>query len=202
MKINYDMEEMFMAENPAQQTESILCNKDRLCHASIEIQASNIHRYGVFANETILPGEIIEECPVILFNTFWPEIRNYAFNWDNIKSAIPLGCGCVYNHSDKPNTEYRKNLENKTMVFVATKPIYRGEEILINYGTDWFKERIINAPASYVKRRKHTIKHIIFLSLFLLIAYSFTNIMPIAAKHPAQSAQPVTNAPPASSLKH
>lgn len=181
-----------MPELSAKNIEDIKCTKDFLCRANIEIKNSAIHRYGVFADELILPGEVIEECPVIVFEDYPAAIHNYIFNWDGQKTVLALGSGSIYNHSDTPNAKYTKDIVRQTLTFVATKPIYRGEEILVNYGEDWFRSRIIDFPSALGKKRKSAIKHIIFLGLFLLIAYSVT---PIIAKHHVHSVPVAASVP-------
>ena len=89
----------------------------------IFISKSQIHGYGVFANETIKQGELIEECPifdlVIPFGEPSPVLIDYRFNWPQgtnewKKQVVAWGYGSLYNHSNEPNAFWRSNLEKET----------------------------------------------------------------------------------------
>lgn len=110
----------------------------------VYIAKSRVHGYGVFANEQISEGEIIEECPLYdlgikkgesssLMNDYrfnWPQ--GSGTNWD--KQVLPWGYGCLYNHSEKANAYWRSNLEKETFEFVANREIQKDEEIFVWYG--------------------------------------------------------------------
>ena len=75
--------------------------------SKIEVKSSPIHGLGVFAKDFIKKGEVIEECPVITVTKIETTISNilirYRFLYpvsDPIEHCIPLGYGCIYNHSD------------------------------------------------------------------------------------------------------
>lgn len=176
--------------------------KERLHRVNIEIKASNIHRYGVFADEVILPGEMIEECPVIVFDNMPKEVSNYAFAWKDGKVAVPFGCGCVYNHDAQPNAKFERDYVNQMLSFVAIKPIHRNEEILINYGKNWFQQREFNSQNSQVTevvKNKSTTGRVVFLSFLLLFGYGVTSI--VASNH-AHFAPAVTSVLQQQNLAH
>ena len=82
----------------------------------IYIDNSPIHGLGVFANQTIYEGEIIEICPVIdmgLNRESSPILIDYRFNWPQgnewITQVVPAGYGMLYNHSNTPNSNWRSN---------------------------------------------------------------------------------------------
>lgn len=110
----------------------------------IYIDKSKIHGYGVFANQIIEAGEIIEECPIydlgITKGEPSPVLIDYRFNWPQgagsnwTKQVIPWGYGSLYNHSNTPNAYWRSNLENETFEFVASKTIEKDEEVFVWYG--------------------------------------------------------------------
>lgn len=113
---------------------------------------------GVFAAINIKKSQLIERCPIIetpvkdylyLRKT---ELRNYYFLWNKVqpkgkdlwsktskfkiknkKAAIALGYGSLYNHSYNPNATYKKKFKEKTIDFIAIRPIKKGEEITVNY---------------------------------------------------------------------
>jgi len=107
----------------------------------IYISKSKIPRagLGVFAANNLKKGEEIEICPIIeLQNEAGllekSKLFNYYFLWKNKKHCvIALGFGSIYNHSYEPNATYKKNYKNKTVDFVAIKPIKKDEEITANY---------------------------------------------------------------------
>ena len=107
----------------------------------IYISDSPIHGLGVFANEIIYEGEIIEICPVIdmgLNKEVSHILIDYRYNWPQgnewATQVVPTGYGMLYNHSNNPNSNWRSNLENNTFEFYATKQINPNEEIFTYYG--------------------------------------------------------------------
>lgn len=98
---------------------------------------------GVFTDSPLSKGDIIEVCPVILFDD-WEEaqhidatpLSHFYYRWTEGVNALALGYGSLYNHSYCPNAYYRRNYENQTLEFVALRDIRPGEEILINYNGD------------------------------------------------------------------
>lgn len=106
----------------------------------IIVRSSPIHGLGVFAKEPIAKKELIEECPVI-FVSKQDKLRDYAFTWKiNNKSCIPLGYGCIYNHSDTCNAIYEPDFGRETMRYRAIKDIEAGDEITVFYGGDQYWE--------------------------------------------------------------
>lgn len=114
---------------------------------------SAISGYGVFASEDIAAGELIEEFPVIILDTTWPNnkdnvIQRYAMTWDcncsicqkNGKSiAIMLGNGSIYNHSEKPNAYIQQDNHFKIYRFFALSDIKKGSEITWYYSSGYAK---------------------------------------------------------------
>lgn len=113
----------------------------------IYIAESPISGRGVFANQRFETNEVIEFCPMLIL----PEkdvslidqtqLWNYYFIWNEKEIALALGFGSLYNHSDTPNAQQERFIEEKIMAIKAMKTIKQGEEILINYG-DYTKQRI------------------------------------------------------------
>lgn len=106
---------------------------------------------GVFLSETIDAENIIEICPLIIIPSDQvPPIHktifhDYYFLYDEEKGSacIPLGYGCLYNHSSEPNARVAYDFEGKSIHIISTKTINEGEEVLIDYtaGEDrelWF----------------------------------------------------------------
>jgi len=111
----------------------------------IYIDKSPVHGWGVFAKETILEGEVIEECPILTLPIYdgesSPILIDYRFNFPSgsegwTEQVIPFGYGGLYNHSDTPNANWYSNNDKRTFLFFATKNIKIGEEIFTYYGNE------------------------------------------------------------------
>lgn len=92
---------------------------------------------GVFAVEAIPEGDVIETCHVVDIPN--GSLRDYGFLWREewgVKSVLPLGNGCIYNHSSKPNATWRQHSTTKSMEFIAIRDIAPGDEICTFYGPD------------------------------------------------------------------
>ena len=114
----------------------------------VEVKESPKHGLGVFAIDEIKAGEIIEECHLITLplkenqNLFF--LCNYKFVYTPtdstvIEYVIPLGNGCIYNHSDTNNAYWRNHPSYKAFQFIAIKDIAIGDEICTYYNDnmDW-----------------------------------------------------------------
>ena len=98
---------------------------------------------GVFARKNFNTGEVVEECPVVLFKApFVPpdEMKRVIFSWlaltkgnDGNTFALALGCGSMYNHNNPSNMKYEADVIHKTLKFIATREIAIHEELTINY---------------------------------------------------------------------
>ena len=118
----------------------------------ITIQKSNIHGYGVFANQDIKSGELLEECHFIEIDNPKNNLAEYAFDWPNPQQVpfvdkklitMPFGYACMYNSSTDRKTRNAKwscDLENNLYVFSATKDIKSGEEIFTYYGGGYWNK--------------------------------------------------------------
>lgn len=109
---------------------------------------------GLFATKDFSKGMTIEACPVIVLT---PEDRkrlintpldNYIYPWNNERDAcMVLGYGSLINHAYKANADWKPDVKNKIMLYVAVKDIKKGEEITVNYNgfpedddkIDWFE---------------------------------------------------------------
>lgn len=96
---------------------------------------------GVLAKINIKKGELIESCPVIQIPSNEASFINksilvnyiYYLGKNKNKLTLVLGFGSIYNHSYSPNARYRKKQNEKTVDFIATQNIKKGEEITVNY---------------------------------------------------------------------
>lgn len=110
----------------------------------VYVAKSPIHGLGVFANEDISKGEIIEITPLIDME-ITPDndskiLFDYRFTYikgDKItKLVIPVGYGCIYNHSNTPNANWRLNSGLDMFEFYSIKDIKQHEEICTSYGDE------------------------------------------------------------------
>lgn len=106
----------------------------------IYVKKSKTHGFGVFAAKLIKKGDIIEQCYIIVSRGGDKGLEDYYFD-ANRKYAICFGYGCIYNHSDDPNTDYTISTKRKIATFKANRNIKKGEEILVSYGDKWFSSR-------------------------------------------------------------
>ena len=104
------------------------------------VKKSSIHGFGVFADEAIFPGDVVEECHTLFSDGEDKSFINYYFSV-NDKNAIPLGFGCIYNHANDPNCNYQYDEARQTMIYTANRHIAKGDEIFVTYGNDWFDSR-------------------------------------------------------------
>lgn len=109
---------------------------------------------GVFAAHDFEAGEVVENCPVLIFT---PKERKhlektllnyYVYPWRSTRgAAVVLGYGSIYNHSYSPNADWKQNFKTQSMVFRAIRNIRKGQEITVNYNSepddqtpiDWFE---------------------------------------------------------------
>lgn len=106
--------------------------------------------FGAFATEDIKQGEIVEQCPVLMFNPDAVEkiedtdcrLKDYWFDAgysrkgaDIPERELPLGLGAIYNHSDDPNIEH--DYDGPFLIFEATRDIKKGEQLCHDYGDDY-----------------------------------------------------------------
>lgn len=105
--------------------------------------------WGCFATEKIHADEIIEECYLLTVPMNPGEASSlfidYRFNWPQgegqwEEQVLPVGYGCVYNHSNDSNATWRNHPECKAFRFIATRDIEKGEEICTYYGGDSYWE--------------------------------------------------------------
>lgn len=95
----------------------------------------------VYCVEDISKDSLIEICPVIIMNSadtdtiHTTRLHDFYFVWDIEKgtSAIALGYGSLYNHSEKPNAEFLVSKETAEIRIIATEDIPSGTEIMIDY---------------------------------------------------------------------
>ncbi len=117
---------------------------------------------GVFAARRFDAGEVVEECPVILFKkpyeVLHKELKTVVFHWPvpegaATTQALALGYGSLYNHANPSNLRYEADETGLLLRLTAVRDIPADEELTINYNADggapasnedwWFEEKKI-----------------------------------------------------------
>lgn len=100
---------------------------------------------GVFTNEDIEAGTMIEISPVVVMSDEERKLldqtllHDYIFEWgfNSEQCCMAMGYVPVYNHSYQSNCEYEMDFVNSLMGVKAVRFIRAGEELFINYNGDW-----------------------------------------------------------------
>ena len=114
---------------------------------NIIVKDSALHGLGVFARIDFKPGDVIERCPyLVLDDDDLHEINrlnDYLFTSPDNKDdyLCVLGCGMIYNHGSSPNAEWQIDDDNRFICFTAMSVIRSGEEILHDYGSEYWDSR-------------------------------------------------------------
>ena len=145
----------------------------------IELRLSPVQGYGVFATKKILPGEIIEECPLVLLKKSEPlfVLNDLAFAWDDNFHILAFGYGSLYNHATENNAKHYRDEENQLSIIKAKKVIYPNEEIFIDYKEEWFKTRGIE-----IKQPPQTINRWRLWRFIILVTLLGTLFLMLAPK--------------------
>lgn len=114
--------------------------KEQLERKHLLVKKSHIHGYGVFAEQDIQADEVIEECYALLHEQFDKKYGNYYYAAGK-QVGLPLGYGCIYNHSAACNAVCEYDSEHALFTFRASQKIKQGEEIFVSYGKHWFDYR-------------------------------------------------------------
>ena len=114
----------------------------------IAVQDSSLHGLGVFACVDFAKDSVIERCfYLVIDDDDLQEINrlnDYLFTSPDVKSdyLCVLGCGMIYNHGTPPNAEWQiADDDNRFIEFTALQDIRAGDEILHDYGEDYWNSR-------------------------------------------------------------
>lgn len=95
--------------------------------------------WGVFTKSKIKTGDIIERIYSLPVNISVKDFHNYFFEFNGTDTLLPLGYGCVYNHSDSANISWRiTDREKYIMEFYVIKDVEIDEELCHNYGSNYW----------------------------------------------------------------
>ena len=117
----------------------------------IEVRLTENKGFGVFATEDIKANTLIEKCYCIKVDDSYENVpfalKDYTFNYPRQNTegvstiqVLPLGYGCIYNHSETPNAKWEDAEEHMFFNFSTIKDIRKGEEICTYYGPDYWKQ--------------------------------------------------------------
>lgn len=112
----------------------------RLYVGPLYVKKSPVHGYGVFAAQDLAANELIEECHTLFYREEDNAFFDYSFE-SNGTSALPLGFGCIYNHSSTPNITYSHDPDRRLIIFKTLTPVRQDEELFSSYGKHWFSSR-------------------------------------------------------------
>ena len=117
-------------------------------HMRITVQGSPLHGLGVFACVDFAKDSVIERCfYLVIDDDDLQEINrlnDYLFTSPDVKSdyLCVLGYGMIYNHGMPPNAEWQiADDDNRFIEFTALHDIRAGDEILHDYGEDYWNSR-------------------------------------------------------------
>ena len=116
-----------------------------MIYPGLYIKESDGKGRGVFTDNKIPSGTVIETAPVIVMSTAERQLldqtllHDYIFEWGDKKEncCMALGWVAMYNHSYTSNAEYEMDYDMKTITVKTVRDIDAGEEVLINYNGDW-----------------------------------------------------------------
>ncbi len=132
---------------------------------NVEIRDTDSPRgRGVFALQSFQSGEVVEICPVIVFqcphDLLPKELQEYVFEWSDLDikaqkemQALAIGYGGMYNGDNPANMRYEAVVEGAQLLqrFAAVRNINAGEELTVHYsgkcgaavseGNRWFEAR-------------------------------------------------------------
>jgi len=112
--------------------------------------------YMLMSKTTFSKGETVEICPIMILGIECKavnKLKDIVFELDKATGefALVFGYGSMYRHSESANVEYAYNKGSKQMYFIAKRFIKVGEELTVNYGSDYWAERnglslMVNKP--------------------------------------------------------
>ena len=104
---------------------------------------------GVFTMDAIEDGSLVEVAHVITFSEDeWKSMAhtnayNYVYEWPEHARGAALACGygSHFNHSaDSHNLTHTNNYVDEFISYFAIRDIAPGEELLIDYGCEWWHD--------------------------------------------------------------
>ena len=80
-------------------------------------------------------------------------LASYVYEWplggDN--TAVALGDASLFNHDDRPNADWKTDVQNEMMVFHALRDLEPDEEVFIDYGEAYWERHLACTSNALVK---------------------------------------------------
>jgi uncharacterized protein len=113
----------------------------------VQVAPSPLGGRGVFATRDFETEEVIEVCPFleIPVEEISGVMDSYVFSSGKGEhlNVLLFGYGSLYNHSFDPNVEVREHADD-AIAMIALRDIAAGEELVHNYGDDYWDTRDID----------------------------------------------------------
>lgn len=110
----------------------------------VKVKTSPIHGRGVFALINMAKGAIVDHGHLLVLPENEPEdgslIGQYVFEFSSRRNCVLLGLVSLCNHDEQPNVEVEIDTENLTYRLIAVRSLRRGEELLVDYGSEYWQE--------------------------------------------------------------
>ncbi|CAJ1436858.1 unnamed protein product [Effrenium voratum] len=127
----------------------------RTLQGGLSLRPSGLHGLGVFTDRSFAAKEILETCPCLWVSkgslqerSDTVDLLDYLFEAgkgladDKDRLLLPLGFGLAYNHGNDANATYQARIdEMPTLIFRAARDLLADEEVLIDYGEEWWRNR-------------------------------------------------------------
>ncbi len=114
----------------------------------IKVGYSTLGGRGVFASKNFIKNDTVECCPyVLVYNEECRgKMEDYVFMHDDHCHAVVLGYGMLYNHSSRPNIYHTASSKYPDFYeFKAKRDIIKGEELMHDYGKEWWTSRNLSS---------------------------------------------------------
>lgn len=105
----------------------------------ITVKKSKKFGRGVFASIDLKPNVLVEKSPLILIpkediiKIEASVLDNYVYEFKD-GLAVALGMGSLFNHSDKPNVQWKILRKEQCVIFWTDQDIKAGDQLFIDYG--------------------------------------------------------------------
>ena len=110
----------------------------------VKVADSEIHGRGLFVAAPVLPGTTLDEGHLLIVPTTEDAHHCgiadlYSFECGPANRCIALGVTSLCNHGDYPNAEVIIDPSTMTYVLYALTRLSSGEEVLIDYGVEYWE---------------------------------------------------------------
>ncbi len=119
--------------------------------------------YGIFTSEYI-PKETIIEVAIskhVYNNEICEDLKltnDYTYHYDSKKNSLAFGFGSIYNHASNGINNVTYTVLNNKIIYKTIKAVEKNQQLTINYGYAWFKNRNLKVTNKiiYTNKKKRT----------------------------------------------